>query len=523
MGKLACDVRNLLTRDEPLGPIVQEDINDVFADELLDDQITLFRNIASDPHLLFLGRKGSGKSAMLAEMRLSTLRRGRGITAPADLPPPGIDFVLQVNSFPHFHQIVKNVYIESQGERLPAEYIPPEYFAELWKASLWEEIVNYFYEFARYEEVREILEPVDAFVNAETSWVGPATQAAERLLDAAKSAVIDFLELRQSKFYFLFDSMENYPVRSPMFSRVLSGMFPAMREISHATTRIIISFCVPEEVESFLMAGSSNLLKDFASSFRIRWKPIDLISIVAHRLRASAKIHDPLVFQAWSDLDFTNRKDLHKIFSAVLPPAVTNAHGIREDPIAYAIRHTQLLPRHILLIFNIALSEQLRRAGTLTGMTEDVLRKGVSDAQRIIADQIFAPYKLLYPKLLAQGKKILPDLEPICSYRALRQVEGRFSRLVEEDITSVWHTSYEMGVLGRSTGPKGDTHHSSANSQSFCYGQFHFNAEMDFGFATDGEYCFHPVFSRAFGMIRRNNNDSRVVYPANINLEDVYA
>jgi len=523
MGKIACDLRNLLTRDEPLGPIMQEDINDVFADELLDDQINLFRDVAIDPHLLFLGRKGSGKSAMLAEMRLIALRRGREIMAPAGLPPQGTNFVLQVNSFPHFHQIIKNVYHESQGEGIPAEFIPPEYFTDLWKASLWEEIINYFYEFAHHDEVRELLEPVDAFVNGETSWVGPANKAAERLLAAARNAVIDFLEVRQSKFYFLFDSMENYPVRSPMFSRVISGMFPAMRTISHQNTRIIISFCVPEEIESFLMAGSANLLKDFASSFRIRWKPIDLVSIIAHRLKASAKIHDPDLFVACSNLDFSVRKDLHKVLSTVLPPSVTNAQGTREDPLAYVIRHTQLLPRHILLIFNIALSEQLRSSQKLTGMTEDVLCKGVSDAQRIIADQIFAPYKLLYPKLLAQGKKILPDLEPICSYQALRQIEGRFARLIEEDVTSVWQTWYEMGVLGRSTGVKGDTHHSSARNASFCYGQFHFNAEMDFGFATDGEYCFHPVFSRAFGMIRRNDNNRRVVYPANINLEEIYA
>ena len=31
------------------------------------------------------------------------------------------------------------------------------------------------------------------------------------------------------------------------------------------------------------------------------------------------------------------------------------------------------------------------------------------------------------------------------------------------------------------------------------------------------EYCFHPVFSRAFGMVRPDN-EKRVVYPANVDM-----
>jgi len=116
----------------------------------------------------------------------------------------------------------------------------------------------------------------------------------------------------------------------------------------------------------------------------------------------------------------------------------------------------------------------------------------------------------------------LRDVDPICDYQSLRRLESRFERTVEEDIGSVWETMFEMGVLGRSTGPTGGEHHGAAGDSRYCYGQFHFNAEMAFGFATDGEYCFHPVFSRAFGMTRRTQ-DKRVVYPANIDLDNIYA
>jgi hypothetical protein len=186
------------------------------------------------------------------------------------------------------------------------------------------------------------------------------------------------------------------------------------------------------------------------------------------------------------------------------------------------IRHTQILPRHILAIFNSALGAHYKATKTFSDISEDAIKSGITAVQKLIATQILLPYEHLYPKLLAQCRTILPDLSPICDYASLRKVEGRFQRLIEEDVTSVWNTLFEMGVLGRSTGRNGAEHHEVERSERYCYGQFHFNIDGSFGLATDGEFCFHPVFSRAFGMIRRTA-DKRVVYPAHIDLEDLYA
>lgn len=521
MNTAHADLASILTSAEPLGPIAHEWIIDSFADELIDDQIALFKDMSIKPHMLFLGRKGAGKSALLAEIRLNATRKGRGVLVSDELPRRGGHFVLPVLAWQHFHQIVKSVSRQNSEEDILGDLIPPEHFVNLWRESLWDEIITYFYDYAHHDDSRDLLAPVDRYVNAAGPIDGRPRQAAERMFDEARQAVVAFLSARNSKLYFLFDSMDNYPVRSVTFARILSGLFQALTSVSHETPNIIISFCMPEEVENFLIAGSSNLMKDFSSSFRIRWKPIDLIKIVAHRLRTSARIHDRALYAQSADLNFTVRQDLHKLFSLVLPEKITNSQGHDENPLAYVIRHTQLLPRHVLAIFNAALSEQLRTTGSYQAMSEEVLRKGVGDVQRTIADQILIPYKRLYPKLLAEARKALPDLDPICDYQALRRIESRFERRIEEDVGSVWDTLFEMGVLGRSTGHSGGEHHTHGDGGRYCYGQFHFNAEMAFGFATDGEYCFHPVFSRAFGMTRRRA-DARVVYPANIDLDNLY-
>ena len=518
------ELLNALTFAEPLGPIAHERIVPDVLDELVYDRITFFTDVASKPHMLFLGRKGAGKSALLSQIRRGTQKKGRrGLLVGNDEPTRGRNYVIDVYSWEHFHQIVRNVNRLLKQDDILDDLVPSEYFVDLWYQTLWDEIIHHFYNYHSFDdECRRLLDPVANYVNADGAFEGTAQNRARSLFDRAKVAILALLSERESRLYFLFDSMENYPVRHPTFLRIISGLFQGLTKINDESPRIVVSFSIPEEIESFITSGSANLMKDLASSYRIRWTPIDLVRVVAHRLRLSASVHDGSLFRALTDLDFARRDDLHRLFSMVLPAKITNSRGTDEDPLAYIIRHTQLLPRHILAIFNAALSDHYKSTGTLRAVTEKSIRNGITAVEKLIAKQILMPYEQIYPKLLMQCKSILPDLQPICERNALRKIEGRFHRLVEEDVGSIWHTLFEIGILGRSTSGTGsDSHHASRDAR-YCYGQFHYNIDGAFSLPTDGEFCFHPVFSRAFGIVRRNH-DNRVVYPAHIDLENVYA
>jgi hypothetical protein len=63
-------LRRALGHTEPLGSIQQELIDDIATRQLLDDQVIPFRGATTRPYMLLLGRKGAGKSSMLAEIRL---------------------------------------------------------------------------------------------------------------------------------------------------------------------------------------------------------------------------------------------------------------------------------------------------------------------------------------------------------------------------------------------------------------------------------------------------------------------
>ena len=495
-------------------------MEDSCAEKLLDHQVAPFREIAAEPHMLLLGRKGAGKTAALAEIRIAASRRG-DVRRARPLPQRGAQFVLAIDSWPHFHEVVSRVGRNVQGEQVSPELIPPEMYRDLWVDSLWHEIITYFYDYAHEDDTRADLMPVHRYINAEAPTGVPLKLAAQQMAEDARDAIVSFLDQRDAQLFFLVDTMERYPIRNSVFAQTLSGMFPAMYKIKANNSRIKIIFSVPEEIESFMAAGSANLMKDFASSFRVRWKPIDLVHLIAYRLRASASIHDRPLYERTESLDFSKRDDLHKMLSVILPETIRNACGNDEDALAYIIRHTQLLPRQILFIFNAALSEQFRKHKTFENVKGELVRKAVTESQRFIGEQMLTLYRNVYPKLLTEARKILPDLEPICDYQSLRKIESRFNRNIEDDVVSIWDTMFEMGILGRSTTKSGDLSNPPMDESRYCYGQFHFNADSGFGLATDGEYCFHPIFARYYGMARRKE-EQRVVYPANIDLENIY-
>lgn len=509
--KLNSILQSIMTHAEPLGPIDHNRVlDDSIAKILLCDQVSPFKDINSKSYMILLGRKGAGKSAMLTETRLhNTKGRKPQLTNQNNLPDEGSPFLIQVMSWTHFHKIVRNVCHHFREDELVSELIPPEYYANLWYEMLWDEIIQHFYKYSHY--AHHDLGPVADFINADSCFVGSPKDTAKRLFEDARSAILSFLEKRESRLYFLFDSMEDYPIRNGIFSRVLVGLFQALNMVNTESQYVVISFCIPEEIESFLTQNSANLLKDFASSYRIRWRPIDLLRITAHRFRISMKIHDVEFYNEIRSYDFKHREDIHKLFARILPRSVTNSLGIEEDPLAFIVRHTQLLPRHMLVTFNSILSGNYYASGGFRLISEAEIRDRAIHAQKTIADQILHLYQKVYPKLIAACREILPDLNPICSFSELKKIEKRFKQRIEDDIISVWETLFQMGVIGIAI-------NSQPASDRYCYANFHFNNDRAFGMATDSEYCFHPVFSRAFGIPRRNTGDRRVVYPANIEM-----
>jgi hypothetical protein len=519
---LDAKLRDLFTEVQPLGPWFHDDVPPDVSDKILYDNVSPFQEVA--PHqryLVLLGRKGSGKSAMLAELRSAIVHsRKSDKSSPRSLgptlPDDGGSIVVSVESWKHFHSLVSIVAGRSQVSGALAELVPPEFYISVWHEILWDELFKHLFEYASSGAGYADLANVRKYINAETTLASSAEEAARNLFSQAKAEVLRLLTRRKLSLYYLFDSMDRYPIRNPLFGKVLAGFFQALVKINNESARLQVYFCLPEEIDRYVTKLSGAVLKGFGSSFRIRWKPIDLLRIVAHRYRVLAYVHDQKWHAQLLRLDLDRREDIHAFFSEVLPAKVTNRLKIDEDPLAYVIRHTQLLPRHAIVYFNAVISRSWEDTGGFREISEDALREGVNHVQRLVAQEILSPYELHFPEVIQRCSEILPDLSPICTYAELKRNEGRFARRIEEDATDLWRLLFDMGIIGRVL-PQADAGELPHLPERYCYGAFHFNSQTDFGLATDAEYCFHPAFSGAFGMHRRNG-DTRMVYPANIDM-----
>jgi hypothetical protein len=512
-------LEGLLTPREPLGPIDQANIRtDQDSGRIIYDSVTPFNEALGRVPVLLLGRKGSGKSAILAEYRLKVFHRedrGASLDSPPDVREP---FLISIGSWDHFHQLTRHVanQFRTENPAFDAEIVPSEYLSRLWQVAIWDEIIKYFYNFCHHRESRPYLAPIEKYIVADGSYTGSPEKAASDLFENAKAAALNYARLRMSRIVFLIDSMERYPVRNVVFSEVLSGLLHAINTVHYESDLIHITFCLPEEIEAHLMSASANIMKDYSAAYRIRWKPIDLLKVVAHRLRLFIEMRDREFYKKVRHINLESREGIHGFFSALLPTSIKNAMGEPEDPLAYIIRHTQLLPRHAIAIFNGIVARSYERTKQVRAIDEESIREGIADAEKLIAQQVLVPYYKIYPELISVCEDVLPDLAPVCSYSDLRKIERRFARRVEDDIHNVWRTLFAMGVIGKVVAdePSG----CDRLLARYCLGQFHYNVDGSFGLSAEAEYCFHPVFSRHFGIARRNGGDKRAVYPANIEM-----
>lgn len=507
----------LLTHREPLGPIDQANVlTDADADQLLNERVTPFNEALSRMPILLLGRKGSGKSAILAEARLKSLSHHRAPLADT-LPEPGEPFLIAINSWDHFHQLTRYVSMQYRDANpdFDSELVPTEILSGLWQEAIWDAILQHFYPYWHHRSARAHLAAVERYVVADGRFSGSPKDRARALFNEAKAAVIAYANARGSDIVLFIDSMEKYPVRNAIFADVLGGLMVAINKVHYETDRLRITFCLPEEIESHLLASSANIMKDYNAAYRIRWKPIDLLKVVAHRYRLFVKIRDEAFYASIKDINLDTREGVHDLFKQIMPQDFLNGMKQPEDPLAYITRHTQLLPRHMIAIFNSIVARSFEGTQQFRRLDQDAIRLGVLDAEKIVAQQVLVPFLRIYPNLIGACEDILPDLRPVCTGAELDKIKRRFTRRVEEDVSSVWRTLFSMGILGRVVPPMVGA---TEGSSRYCFAQFHYNIEGAFGLSTEAEYCFHPVFSRHFGLQRTDPNDLRAVYPAHVEL-----
>lgn len=189
------------------------------------------------------------------------------------------------------------------------------------------------------------------------------------------------------------------------------------------------------------------------------------------------------------------RRDVDTFFSTLFPPFVKNLNGRHERTDQYLLRHTQLLPRQMLLI----LAEILRingvnddfEPGKTPFVSEEAIRIGIRDSEDTIVDEIFSAYRDRHGDLPSEAcTTILPSLPRVFAPEQFGRAVDLFCLEQGRPISmaKLKRMFLEIGAFGKVD--QLDT--------MYRRGRFEYTMTSRLAVGADDKLCVHPLFSRKF-------------------------
>jgi hypothetical protein len=506
-----------ITKDVPFGPIDSSDIDprDVETlQKLYEQHNRLYRNMRHRPSII-MGRKGSGKTSYLRSVYID----GK------------YDFIIEVrtdHALTHISKVIQDI---SQGAMFP------EMLAELWGTILWTCVL---FDVGRSEilskdksdPVNKYLEKVgvqDCVTTDDVLWklarmfdevvaASPKDGLSEVLMrmDRAmfKSTVMlveDSLNSSDKKFVILMDSLDDFQLDFSSVSYSLQGLLKFVGSMNKPRAAVDVRFCLPTELYRRILRISSNPNKDFQHSLKLQWTATELILIGAQRLALYLDLYYPEYFKRLMPLDPSVRADALRLFQAVLPTRITNSSGFQEETISYILRHTQLLPRHFLIILNSI----FKTTGGTQGLHpfpigEKRIINGIRQVEERIVSEIFIAFKSIHPTAESACKRSLPELGHRFSVGELHRVFTRHGKAVfgSDSLFEFERMMMEIGAMGKVIPEK--------TTEVYIQGNFEYTVEHEISISHNDELCIHPLFSGIFG----KSKNELPVYPYGGGLDD---
>jgi hypothetical protein len=509
-------IRPYITRDEPFGPIDSGDIdvNDIQALKLLFEQHNwIYKNLRNRPSII-IGRRGSGKTYYLRSVFFDEQ----------------YDFYVEIRTARVLGYIARVI------QKMTKEVVFPEMVSELWDTILWIAVfseirksrvissddlnlINAYLDKMRVlenDDVEDVLWNVAAMlediISKNPREASDLLRGYNRItIDHAKAAVVKNLESSKKTFVILMDSLDDFQLEIDSVARSLQGLLKVVGAMNKPRDVVDIRFCLPSEVYHRFIKISSNPNKDFRRALKLQWTAGELILIAAQRLMLYLALFYPDFLKMILPLDPTKRTDALKLFQAVLPEKITNQTGFQEETISYILRHTQLLPRHFLMLLNsIFKGSSNTQSRQPFPVGQERIVNGIRQMEEFMIGEIFVAFKLIYPNAEETCRRCLPELSHKFTQADLHRVFTRHGKAVfgSDSLFDFQRMLLEIGALGRVIPGK--------ESDLYIKGYFEYTVAHELVLSQDDELCIHPLFSGIFHSGRKD----RPVYPYGSVLDD---
>jgi hypothetical protein len=491
-------LRKYFTPDAPLGPLNARLVTHASVLELLTERDLANLKGQTERPAIVVGRRGSGKTSYLRKLGFST---------PAHL-------FVELKTDKTFTLILSSI------NSMIRDSITVEAVATVWEGIIWNCLFWMQYKHGQPTLGRpQIHKHLDYVGIAECKSIDAVMQTlgkrfqqicneakafaldeASNLLcgthfDKLKSIATADLESRDEEALIVLDSLDDYPINTDDFKKALAGLLKCVGEFNSVFSRFQVRLCLPSELYwEFVEKISTNTTKDFSSQLAVRWLVGELLLAACRRFMIYLKLNHPNAFHAVRTNPLQKRSDADQFFDLIFPKFVTNLNGIQERTDKYLLRHTQLLPRQLIMILNEVMilngAKTNFEAGVTPLVTERAISLGIRDVEDRVVEEIFGAFRPRYPEAKDVCTSLLPMIPKIFQSNHLARAVKNFGeeRNRTYPIATIRRMLVEIGAVGKF----------DQLESPYSRGRFEYNMTSRLPVGADDRLCVHPLFSRVF-------------------------
>ena len=520
---------DLIDDDNPFGPTTLDEIEDEGSLRALysaDNRIHA-ASLRRKPGFV-VGRRGGGKTAALGNLILSN---------------PGFTCQLETSStFGAMATLIEDL-------KSYRRFMHLDQTSHIWEAALWHPVLGVLQKLPGCP--REVIDYLSGLVP------NPRAASPEGLLSRftieflaqatdSSTLVADQVNLFYARNLFLEDALasakkwmqdtECWPIlildSTEDFHNILAdspdstaGLFNLVGrrarrpKITHRNADLFVAMSMPAELWHAAQDYSYNHLKDFENIAVLHWHPRELTMIAAKRLQYYlSTFHNDFFAKKIRKHSADVPKGATNTLMSCLPETVTNGFGIEEPTLTYILRHTQLLPRHLLLLLNSIWRNNQTMTGSSTKITSASVLHGVKAVEGKIVSEIAAAYGAIWPRVDDLCRRLIPTLPMSFTdgelHHAFNGVRGDFSDEYP-DVHRFRRMVIEVGIVGRLIDDDG----------IYAKAEFEYTRPNQLNLGQDEQLCLHPLFAGVYGAKGTKVNESplpgmKPIYPYGCGLED---
>lgn len=512
--------------DQPFGPHASPDATapKIMA-KLVDQDNWINGRIKLNKPSLIVGRRGSGKTSCIYSLYIDKGYQIKTLINTGDL---FTEVVSRIDTVDELQTAEKSA--EIWGALLIAQFafdLYKQYQGTHLRDDRFKSIHDFLEKLGVTEDfslIKVVSKLLSEIRKAEDSEIGPIAGALNDTFFAIEDAkkikqkCEDFMSQHNLRGVILVDSLEEYKIDASRTGAALKGLLHYVGRTGAAASRIHVCCCLPSEYMQYFERISSNPMKDFGRMQTIFWTPKEIVKLCARRFMIYLDLHQRDFIRENKVMKEDIEKGNYKSFlSALLPDKLTNLNGVQEDSVAYILRHTQLLPRHAIMILNaIAGNCLLRNGGLISKFADEDIRQGILDCENLLCLGVWTSYQFVYPNVEKICQSLLPKLGHVFSIGEFQKVNRQFGRGITGDWEEALQILIDVGAVGICDEKKD-------NHSRYITGVFSYTFPRKLVHGNAPLYCIHPIFYRAFHagprVNRSNSDDFRPILPHSVDLQ----